>query len=249
MAKDRLDVILSKRGLAPSREKAKALIMAGQIYVDKERVSKPDKLVTEEAWIEVRGNLIPYVSYGGVKLESALKAFGIGVNDKKVLDIGSSTGGFVDCLLQHGASLVYAIDVGTHQLHDRLRNDKRVILKENVNARYVTFEDIGEKFEIITIDVSFISLRKILPAVLPFIDKGACIISLVKPQFEVGRYEVGKGGIVKDEQKIKRTVDSIKEYGVTIGLTPIGETEAPREKERKNKEYFVLWELQAPQNL
>jgi 23S rRNA (cytidine1920-2'-O)/16S rRNA (cytidine1409-2'-O)-methyltransferase len=166
-----------------------------------------------------------------------------------VLDIGSSTGGFVDCLLQHGASLVYAIDVGTHQLHDRLRNDKRVILKENVNARYVTFEDIGEKFEIITIDVSFISLRKILPAVLPFIDKGACIISLVKPQFEVGRYEVGKGGIVKDEQKIKRTVDSIKEYGVTIGLTPIGETEAPREKERKNKEYFVLWELQAPQNL
>lgn len=248
MVKDRLDVILAKRGLAPSREKAKALIMAGQIYVDKERISKADKLVTEEARIEVRGNPIPYVSYGGVKLESALKAFGVDVNDKKVLDIGSSTGGFVDCLLQHGASLVYAIDVGTHQLHDRLRNDKRVILKENVNARYVTFEDIGEKFEIITIDVSFISLRKILPAALPFIDKGACIISLVKPQFEVGRYEVGKGGIVKDEQKIKRTVDSIKEYGVTIGLTPIGETEAPREKERKNKEYFVLWELQAPQD-
>jgi 23S rRNA (cytidine1920-2'-O)/16S rRNA (cytidine1409-2'-O)-methyltransferase len=241
-------VILAKRGLAPSREKAKALIMAGQIYVDKERVSKPDKLVTEEARIEVKGNPIPYVSYGGIKLESALKAFGIDVKDKKVLDIGSSTGGFVDCLLQHGASLVYAIDVGTHQLHDRLRNNKRVILKENVNARYVTFEDIGEKFEIITIDVSFISLRKILPAVLPFIDKGACIISLVKPQFEVGRYEVGKGGIVKDEQKIKRTVDSIKEYGVTLGLTPIGETEAPREKERKNKEYFVLWELQATQN-
>jgi 23S rRNA (cytidine1920-2'-O)/16S rRNA (cytidine1409-2'-O)-methyltransferase len=241
-------VILAKRGLAPSREKAKALIMAGQIYVDKERVSKPDKLVTEEARIEVKGNPIPYVSYGGIKLESALKAFGIDVKDKKVLDIGSSTGGFVDCLLQHGASLVYAIDVGTHQLHDRLRKDKRIILKENVNARYVTFEDIGEKFDIITIDVSFISLRKILPAVLPFIDKGACIISLVKPQFEVGRYEVGKGGIVKDEQKIKRTVDSIKEYGVTLGLTPIGETEAPREKERKNKEYFVLWELQATQN-
>ena len=249
MVKDRLDVILTKRGLAPSREKAKALIMAGQIYVDKERASKPDKLVTEETLIEVRGNPIPYVSYGGVKLESALKAFRIDVKDKKVLDIGSSTGGFVDCLLQHGASLVYAIDVGTHQLHDRLRKDKRIILKENVNARYVTFEDIGEKFEIITIDVSFISLRKILPAVLPFIDKGACIISLVKPQFEVGRYEVGKGGIVKDEQKIKRTVDSIKEYGVTLGLTPIGEKEAPREKERKNKEYFVLWELQAPQNL
>jgi 23S rRNA (cytidine1920-2'-O)/16S rRNA (cytidine1409-2'-O)-methyltransferase len=248
VVKHRLDVILAKMGLVPSREKAKALIMAGQIYVDKERVSKADKLVSEEAWIEVKGNPIPYVSYGGIKLESALKAFGIDVKDKEVLDIGSSTGGFVDCLLQHGAASVYAIDVGTHQLHDRLRKDSRVTLRENVNARYVTFEDIGEKFEIITIDVSFISLTKILPAALLFIDKGARIISLVKPQFEVGRYEVGKGGIVKDEQKIRRTVDSIKEYGISLGLTPVGETEAPREKERKNKEYFVLWELQAPQN-
>jgi 23S rRNA (cytidine1920-2'-O)/16S rRNA (cytidine1409-2'-O)-methyltransferase len=248
MVKHRLDVILANKGLAPSREKAKALIMAGQIYVDKERVSKADKLVTEEAWIEVKGNPIPYVSYGGIKLESALKAFGIDVKDKKVLDIGSSTGGFVDCLLQHGAASVYAIDVGTHQLHDRLREDNRVTLKENVNARYVTYKDISRKFEIVTIDVSFISLRKILPAALLFIDKGARIISLVKPQFEVGKYEVGKGGIVKDEQKIRRTVDSIKEYGISLGLTPIGETEAPREKERKNKEYFVLWELQAPQN-
>jgi 23S rRNA (cytidine1920-2'-O)/16S rRNA (cytidine1409-2'-O)-methyltransferase len=241
-------MILAKKGLASSREKAKALIMAGQIYVDKERVSKPDKLVTEEACIEVRGNPIPYVSYGGVKLERALKAFEIDVKDKKVLDIGSSTGGFVDCLLQHGASLVHAIDVGTHQLHERLRKDERIIVRENLNARYVTFEDIGEKFEIITIDVSFISLKKILPAVIPFMNKGACIISLVKPQFEVGRYDVGKGGIVKDEQKIRMAIDGIKDYGTALGLTPKGEAEAPREKEKKNREYFVLWELQAPQN-
>ena len=248
MVKDRLDVILAKRGLAPSREKAKTLIMAGQIYVDKERVSKPDKLVAEEASIEVKGNPMPYVSFGGIKLERAIKTFGIDVKDKKALDIGSSTGGFVDCLLQYGASIVFAIDVGTHQLHERLRKEERVILKENVNARYMAYEDIGEKFEIITIDVSFISLKKILPVVIPFMDTGARVISLVKPQFEVGRYEVGKGGIVKDEQKIKRTIDGVREYGKTLGLIPLGETEAPRDKERKNKEYFVLWELQEPQN-
>jgi 23S rRNA (cytidine1920-2'-O)/16S rRNA (cytidine1409-2'-O)-methyltransferase len=248
VVKDRFNVINEKKGLAPSREKAKALIMAGQIYVNKERASKPDKLVTEEAHIEVRGNPIPYVSYGGVKLEHALKTFGINVKDKKVLDVGSSTGGFVDCLLQRGASLVYAIDVGTHQLHERLRKDARVIVRENVNARYVTFEEIGKCFEIITIDVSFISLKKILPAVLPFMKNDACIVSLVKPQFEVGRYEVGKGGIVKDEQKIKKAIDEIKDFGKTLGLIPIGETEAPREKEKKNREYFVLWECQATQN-
>jgi 23S rRNA (cytidine1920-2'-O)/16S rRNA (cytidine1409-2'-O)-methyltransferase len=248
VAKDRLDVILAKKGLASSREKAKALIMAGQIYVDKERISKPDKLVTEEAWIEIRGNPMPYVSYGGVKLEYALKAFGIVVKGTKVLDIGSSTGGFVDCLLQHGASLVYAIDVGTHQLHERLRKDERVIVRENVNARYMTFEDIGKLFELITIDVSFISLKKILPAVIPFMDNEARIISLIKPQFEVGRYDVGKGGIVKDDQKIRKAIDMIKDNGKSLGLLPKGEAEAPREKEKKNREYFVLWELQVPQN-
>jgi 23S rRNA (cytidine1920-2'-O)/16S rRNA (cytidine1409-2'-O)-methyltransferase len=248
VVKDRLDVILGKKGLAPSREKAKALIMAGQIYVNKERVSKPDKLVTDEAYIEVRGNPIPYVSYGGVKLEHALNTFEIDVKDKKILDVGSSTGGFVDCLLQRGAALVYAIDVGTHQLHERLRKDTRVIVRENVNARYVTFEEIGKRFEIITIDVSFISLKKILPAVLPFLKNDACIVSLVKPQFEVGRYEVGKGGIVKDEQKIKKAIDEIKDFGKALGLIPTGEAEAPREKERKNREYFVLWEYQGTQN-
>ena len=248
MAKDRLDIALAKKGLAPSREKAKALIMAGQIYVNKECVSKPDKLVAEEDSIEVRGNPIPYVSYGGVKLDHALKAFEINVNNKEALDIGSSTGGFIDCLLQHGASRVYAIDVGTHQLHERLQKDERVTLRENMNARYLTFEDIGKYFWLITIDVSFISLKKILPALIPFMHKSGHIISLVKPQFEVGRYDVGKGGIVKDEQKIKKVLDDMKEFGRTLGLIPKGEIEAPREKERKNREYFVLWEYQAHQN-
>jgi len=244
VVKERLDVMLAKKGLASSREKAKALIMAGQIYVNKECVSKPDRLFPEEACIEIRGSYLPYVSYGGIKLEHALKAFGIEVTHKNALDIGSSTGGFVDCLLQHGASQVYAIDVGTHQLHERLRTDKRVVLFENVNARHLSFDDIGKKFEIITVDVSFISLRKILPAIIPFMHTGACIISLVKPQFEVGRHDVGKGGIVRDENKIRKVINEIKEFGKNIGFLPKNEIEAPREKEKKNREYFVLWELQ-----
>lgn len=248
MARDRVDVVLAKKGLASSREKAKALIMAGQIYVNEERVSKPDKLVAEDACIEVKGNSIPYVSYGGIKLEHALEIFCIDVINKSALDIGSSTGGFVDCLLQHGASHVYAIDVGTHQLHERLRNDERVTSLENVNARYMSFDDIGKKFEIITIDVSFISLKKILPVVVPFMSTGACVISLIKPQFEVGRYEVGKGGIVKDEQKIRKVLNEIKDFGKSLGLAYKNEAEAPREKEKKNREYFVLWELRAAQN-
>jgi len=245
VVKDRLDIILTKKGLASSREKAKALIMAGQIYVNKEQASKPDKLVSEEAQIEIKGDPIPYVSYGGIKLEHALSTFGIDVTDKNTLDIGSSTGGFVDCLLQHGASQVYAIDVGTHQLHERLRRDGRVFLRENLNAHYITFEDIGKKFDIITVDVSFISIKKILPVIIPLMQNSACIISLVKPQFEVGRYEVGKGGIVKDERKIQRVIDEIKEFGKNIGLISKNETEAPREKKKKNREYFVLWELQS----
>ncbi len=248
MVKDRLDVILTKKGLASSREKAKAFIMAGQIYVNRERVSKPDKLVAEDDSIEVRGSSIPYVSYGGVKLEHALRVFEVNVTDREVLDIGSSTGGFVDCLLQHGASRVYAIDVGTHQLHERLQKDERVVLRENVNARYLTFGDIGKRFCLITIDVSFISLKKILPALIPFMDEAGHVISLVKPQFEVGRYNVGKGGIVKDEQKIKKVLDDVKEFGSALGLLPIREVEAPREKEKKNREYFVLWEYRAHQN-
>ncbi|MCX5813593.1 MAG: TlyA family RNA methyltransferase [Proteobacteria bacterium] len=243
MVKERIDVLLAKKGLAPSREKAKILIMAGEVYAGNERITRPDRKIGDDAPIEVKKNPIPYVSYGGIKLEKAIEAFSIDVKGKKVIDIGSSTGGFIDCLLQHGASIVYAVDVGTHQLHEHLRTDKRVIVKENLNARYLTFEDIGEQVDIITIDVSFISLKMILPVTIPLLSNNGHVVSLVKPQFEVGRFEVGKGGIVKDVEKIKRAIEDIKLFGMGLGLKPTSEIEAPRAKEKKNREYFISWEL------
>ncbi len=242
MAKVRIDILLAEKGLAESREKAKVLVMAGVVFLKGERVSRTDKTVDEEASIEVRGNPLRYVGYGGVKLEEALKNFGIDIVGKTAIDIGSSTGGFVDCLLQAGASRVYAIDAGTHQLHEKLRKDPRVVVRENVNARYLTVEDIGEKADIITVDVSFISLKKIIPAALPLLAPGGFLITLVKPQFEVGRYLVGKGGIVKDEERIKAVIDDMKQFGEECGLRARDIREAPREKRRKNKEYFILWE-------
>ncbi len=243
MVKERVDVILAKRGLAPSREKARLFIMAGEIYIGDQRITSPDKKFSDDVDIEVRRNPLPYVSFGGIKLEGAMNHFGISVAQKTALDIGSSTGGFVDYLLQHGASKVYAIDTGTYQLHGSLRNNEKVVLRENFNARYLTFDDIGELSDIVTIDVSFISLKKILPVLVPLIARGGHVVSLVKPQFEVGRYEVGKGGIVKDEAKIARVLEDIQEFGKSIGLLPIGVAEAARDKERKNREYFILWEL------
>ncbi len=249
MVKERIDTALARRGLAPSREKARIFVMAGNVYASGERILKPDHKVARDARIEVKGNPIPYVSFGGVKLEAALAAFSLDVTGKKALDIGSSTGGFVDCLLKKGATVVYAFDVGTNQLHEKLRGDSRVVLKENFNARSLAFEDIGERLDIATIDVSFISLKKIMPPVIPLIKSGGAIVSLVKPQFEVGRFEVGKGGIVRDEAKIGRVIEEIKDFGRKVGIEAIDLMESPREKEKKNKEYFILWEIHAYQNL
>jgi 23S rRNA (cytidine1920-2'-O)/16S rRNA (cytidine1409-2'-O)-methyltransferase len=242
VAKERVDVVLAGKGLAPSREKAQALIMAGAVYIGSEQITKADKKIEPDAPIEVRGNPVPYVSYGGVKLQKVLDVCTLDVKGKKALDIGSSTGGFTDCLLQAGVSLVHAVDAGTHQLHEKLRNDTRIILRENCNARYLKFEDLGEKFDIITIDVSFISLKMILPVAVRFMKDDGHIISLVKPQFEVGRFEVGKGGIVKSAEKIEAVVADIKAFGKTLGIEAIDVIESPREKERKNREYFILWE-------
>ena len=241
MVKERIDVVLAKQGLAPSRERAKILIMAGEIYIGTERVIKPDMKVPHDAAIEIRKNPIPYVGYGGVKLEKAIKAFGVSIKNKKAVDIGSSTGGFVDYLLKSGAFHVYAIDAGTHQLHESLRNDGRVTVKENFNARHLTLDDIGEKVDIVTMDVSFISLKKILPVVKPLLNAGGHVISLIKPQFEVGRFEVGKGGIVKDVKKIEMVIEDIKAFGNALGFTYVDLVEAPRGKEKKNREYFMLW--------
>lgn len=242
MVKERVDIVLTEQGLAPSREKAKTLILAGEVFIGTERVTKPDLKIEADTEIRLRGNPIPFVSFGGVKLEAALIGFSVDVTGMTVLDIGSSTGGFTDCLLKRGAVKVYAIDAGTHQLHERLRTDDRVILRENTNARYLHPDDIDETFDLVVIDVSFISLTKILPAATAFLSPGGRIISLVKPQFEVGRYEVGKGGIVKDASKIDRVIDDMKVFGASIGLTPAGVVEAPREKQKKNREFFILWE-------
>ena len=204
-------------------------------------MDKPDKKVETEAPIEVRGNAIPFVGFGGMKLSHALSAFVIDPQGMTALDIGSSTGGFVDCLLQRGVSHVYAVDVGRHQLHEKLRGDDRVTLLEEKNARYLTEEDIGEKVDLITIDVSFISLKKILPAAVSLLKRRGLLVTLFKPQFEVGRYDVGKGGIVKDSEKVEKTMHDMEDFGRGLGLDPRATVEAPRDKEKKNREYFILW--------
>lgn len=242
MAKDRIDSLLARKGLTESREKAKVLVMAGSVFVEGQRVDRPDRRFDEEAHIELKVASLPYVGYGGVKLQRAAETFGIDAKGKTAIDIGSSTGGFVDFLLKSGARRVYAIDAGTHQLHHSLRQDERVVVRENTNARYLTPEDIGEHADIITVDVSFISLKKIVPALVPLLKEGGRIIALIKPQFEVGRYEVGKGGIVKDAGKIEKVIDEIGAFGEELGLHKVAVVEAPRDRERKNREYFILWD-------
>lgn len=241
MAKDRIDSLLARKGLTESREKAKVLVMAGNVFVDGQRVDRPDRKFEEEALIELKAGGLPYVGYGGIKLQKAVETFSIDAGGKTAIDIGSSTGGFVDFLLKSGARRVYAIDAGTHQLHHSLRQDERVVVRENTNARYLSFEDIGERADIITVDVSFISLKKIIPALISLLKEGGQLLALIKPQFEVGRYEVGKGGIVKDAGKIEKVIDDIGGFGEELGLHKVAVVEAPRDKERKNREYFILW--------
>ena len=242
MGKERLDLLLLKRGIAPSREKAKVIILAGEVYVSGEKVTKPDRKYPDDVQIELRGNPVPYVSFGGIKLEKAIKEFGLQISGKKAIDVGASTGGFTDCLLRFGASHVYAVDVGKNQLHHSLRSDPRVTVMEGVNARYLKYEMIGEFLEIATIDVSFISIKKIIPRVCEVIKPGGFILALVKPQFEVGRFEVGKNGIVRNHEAIRRVLREMKEFGENLNLLFKGELVAPKEKEKKNTEYFLLWE-------
>lgn len=222
--------------------------MAGAVWADGQKVLKADTRFEQGTCFEIKGNPIPYVSFGGVKLRAAIDASGIDVAGRVALDVGSSTGGFTDFLLQAGARKIYAVDSGTHQLHEKLRDDDRVILKENFNARYLGFDDIGEIVDIVTIDVSFISLKKIIPPVTALVRDGGYIISLVKPQFEVGRYNVGKGGIVKDDGRIGAVMEDIRQFGEGLGLCALKTVEAPREKERKNKEYFIIWEKSSAPN-
>ncbi len=222
--KARLDVLLAERGLAPSRERAQALLLAGQVRVNGTRMEKPGSQVLADARIEVVGEELRYASRGGLKLEGAFQDFGLASDGKVCLDVGSSTGGFTDCLLQHGARKVYCVDVTTSQLDWKLQRDPRVVLVER-NARYLRSEDIGESVEFATMDVSFISVAKILPAVVPILAPSADFLILIKPQFELEKHEVGKGGIVRDrmlhEKAVERAVRASKESGLAVeGVRP-----------------------------
>jgi len=240
MGRDRIDRLLVRRGIVETRERAQALVLAGQVFVNGERVDKPGKSVPEDARIEVHGFALRYVSRGGLKLEAALRAFDISVVGAVCLDIGASTGGFTDCLLQHGARSVYAVDVGHGQLDWRLRRDPRVIVREGVNARYLKPEDFPTLFDLITIDVSFISLTKILPAAASLLKPSGTILALIKPQFEVGRGEVGRGGVVRDPEKHRRAVEGIRTFAEReLSLTCVGVVESPILGSEGNKEFFI----------
>jgi 23S rRNA (cytidine1920-2'-O)/16S rRNA (cytidine1409-2'-O)-methyltransferase len=216
--KERLDVLVVERGLAESRTRAQALILAGQVIVGEQRVDKPGSLVPLEAELRLKGEVLPYVSRGGLKLKAAIDRFGLDVRGRVAADIGASTGGFTDCLLQEGALRVHAIDVGYGQLHEKLRTDARVRSRERVNARYLTAEDLPEPVQVLVLDVSFISLTQVLPAVLPFLRPGGLLVALVKPQFEVGPDKVGKGGVVKDAHARQEALDKMVSFVTERGL-------------------------------
>lgn len=239
MPRTRLDRLLVARGLAPTREKAQALILSGAVSVNGRRADKAGTPVEESAELAVAGPPHPYVSRGGVKLEAALDAFGLDPTGQAGLDVGASTGGFTDCLLQRGAAKVYAVDVGYGQLDARLRADPRVVLREKVNARFLSRAHVPEPVALAAIDVSFISTRLVLPAVVPLVASGGAIVVLVKPQFEAGRAEVGKGGIVRSEEVRRRVVFEIAAFGRGLGLAPLGSFPSPIRGARGNEEFLL----------
>lgn len=237
--KERLDMLLVNRGFFESRERAKKSIMAGAVFVEGRRVDKAGTKVPVESKIEIKEDPVPYVGRGGLKLEKALDYFGIDVEGKKAIDVGASTGGFTDCLLQRGIEKVYAIDVGYGQLDWKLRNDPRVVVMERTNIRYVKPEDIGEACQIAVIDVAFISLTLVIPAVNPLLDHQGEIIALIKPQFEAGREKVGKKGIVRDPQVHREVIEKIAEFSIEKGLYVKGITYSPIKGGDGNIEYFI----------
>ena len=237
--KERLDVLLVRRNLAASREKAKAIIMSGNVFVDGQREDKAGTTFPEEVQIEVRGHTLPYVSRGGLKLEKALKHFDVSVEGKVCTDVGSSTGGFTDCMLQNGARKVYAIDVGRGQLDWKLRQDPRVVCMEKTNIRYVTPEDLGEPVEFSSIDVSFISLTKVLQPIRNYLSEDGEIVALIKPQFEAGREKVGKKGVVREKSTHLEVIAKVIGYAVSIGFF-VQELEfSPIKGPEGNIEYLV----------
>ncbi len=236
---DRLDKVLVKRGLIKSRQMAQAFIMEGKVWVDGERVDKSGAWIAADAEVVINGEESPYVSRGGVKLVKALDCWKIEVSGKNFLDVGASTGGFSDCLLQRGAARVYAVDVGYGQLAWKIKCDERVISLERSNIRYLSKEKFKDELDSAVIDVSFISLKKVIPKVVELIRIGGEIIALIKPQFEVGKGEVGKGGVVKDVEKHKEVIDGISSFALNMTLQIAGVLESPLLGPKGNKEFFI----------
>ena len=237
--KERLDVLLVKRNLAGSREKAKAIIMSGIVYVDGQKEDKAGTTFPEDVQIEVRGHTLPYVSRGGLKLEKALKCFDVSVEGKVCTDVGSSTGGFTDCMLQNGAAKVYAVDVGYGQFAWKLRQDERVVCMEKTNIRYVTPEDIGDALDFASVDVSFISLTKVLIPARELLKDGGQMACLIKPQFEAGKEKVGKKGVVRDPKVHLEVVERILSFAVENGFSVLHLDYSPIKGPEGNIEYLV----------
>ena len=244
MDRARIDKLLVERGLVETRTKAQAMIMAGVVLVDEQRVRKPSELFSSEAEIRIKGADDPalrYVGRGGLKLEAALREFQIDVSGLVCLDVGASTGGFTDCLLQNGVERVVAVDVGHNQLAWRLRSDSRVESREGINARYLDAKDFEEKFDLATIDVSFISATKIMPAIVSLLKNEGRVITLIKPQFEVGKGEVGKGGIVSDPSQHQRVVAEVNRAAEELGLRVCGVIRSPIRGADGNLEFLALY--------
>lgn len=239
MKKERLDVLMVQRNLAESREKAKALIMSGIVYVNGQKEDKAGTSFEETVQIEVRGSTLKYVSRGGLKLEKAMSRFGVQLAGKVCMDVGASTGGFTDCMLQNGAVKVYAVDVGHGQLAWKLRNDDRVICMEKTNIRYVTPEDIGDRIEFSSIDVSFISLTKVLGPVKQLLTDNGQVVCLIKPQFEAGREKVGKKGVVREKSVHLEVIEMVSDYAQSIGFGILGLEFSPIKGPEGNIEYLL----------
>lgn len=249
MKRERIDKLLVERGLAESRTKAQAMVMAGVVLVDDQRVEKPSHQFDPNSTIRIKGGDDPstrYVGRGGLKLEGALREFQIDVSGLDCLDVGASTGGFTDCLLQNGARRVFAIDVGHNQIDWRLRQDPRVEIREGVNARYLKPEDFPRPFDLAVIDVSFISVTKVLPAIVPLMCESARIVTLIKPQFEVGKGEVGGGGVVRDAAKRARVVEEVNHAARELGLEVLNVIESPITGAEGNVEYLALYKFSRP---
>ena len=244
--KERLDVLLVKRGLAESREKAKAIIMTGNVFVEEQREDKAGSTFAEDAQIRIKGTPMKYVSRGGYKLEKAMELWHVPLQDKLCMDVGSSTGGFTDCMLQNGAVKVYAIDVGTNQLAWKLRQDERVVSMEKTNIRYVTPEDIADPIDFSSIDVAFISLTKVLIPVWNLLKNGGRVVCLVKPQFEAGREKVGKKGVARDKKVHEEVVCHIMTYALSMGFEILGLSYSPIKGPEGNIEYLLY--IEKPQD-